>query len=74
MTSTRSHMPCRVCGNHHTNPRSSSICTTCGAAEAAENAAEKERDEREEVFNKHDSLKDAETLEELKDWIREYML
>jgi ribosomal protein L37E len=70
----RLHIPCRVCGNAHQNLRSSSICTTCGASEAAENAADKERDEREEVFHKHDSLKDAETLEEMKEWIREYML
>ena len=73
MSGTRMHLPCRVCGNHHHNLRSSSICTACGAAEAAENAAEKERDEREEVSNKYDSFQDATTVEELKEWIREYM-
>tara|TARA_R110002110_G_scaffold335537_3_gene546203 strand:- start:2656 stop:2880 length:225 start_codon:yes stop_codon:yes gene_type:complete len=74
MINTRTHIPCRVCGNHHHNLRSSSICTACGAAEAAENAAEKERDERLQEENKQDSFEDAQTVEELKDWIREYML
>jgi ribosomal protein L37E len=76
MSSTcwRTHIPCRVCGNHHHNLRSSSICPTCGAAEAAENAAEKERDERENASNKYNSFEEAQTVEELKDWIREYML
>lgn len=32
---TRHWQPCRVCGESHTNPQSSSICPTCGAAEAA---------------------------------------
>jgi transposase len=73
--SNRVFQLCRVCGLTHSNPRSSTICRHCGAVQGAENAAEKERYERlQEVFNKHDSLKDAETLEELKDWIREYML
>lgn len=31
----RHWQPCRVCGKEHTNPQSSSICPTCGAAEAA---------------------------------------
>lgn len=29
--------PCRVCGADHNNPRSSSICPSCGAAESAAN-------------------------------------
>lgn len=29
----RAHLPCRVCGYQHTNPRSSSICPECGAKE-----------------------------------------
>jgi ribosomal protein L37E len=70
----RLHIPCRVCGNAHHNLRSSSICTTCGASEAAENAAEKEKDERTYTARKCDSFEDAETVEELKEWIREYML
>ena len=74
MSNTRTHTPCRVCGNHHSNPRSSTICPPCGAVEGAENAAEKERYERLQEENKQDSFEDAQTVEELKDWIREYML
>ena len=74
MTSIRTHMPCRNCGNHHSNPMSSSICTPCGAAESADNAAEKEKDERTYTARKYDGFEEAQTVEELKDWIREYML
>lgn len=35
MKGKRHWQPCRVCGKEHTNPQSSSICPTCGAAEAA---------------------------------------
>ena len=31
----RNWSPCRVCGEEHTNPASSSICAECGAAERA---------------------------------------
>ena len=33
--SNRNWQPCRVCGDDHTNPQSSSICPACGAVEAA---------------------------------------
>jgi uncharacterized Zn finger protein (UPF0148 family) len=71
--SNRLFQLCRVCGFTHHNLRSSSICTICGKRQAAENAAEKEKDAMEEVANKYDSFEDATTVEELKEWIREYM-
>jgi uncharacterized Zn finger protein (UPF0148 family) len=74
MTPTRLFQLCRVCGYTHGNPMSSSICPPCGRRQAAENAAEKEEDERLQEENKQDSFEDAQTVEELKDWIREYML
>lgn len=30
MPKTRTHVPCRDCGKHHTNPMSSSLCPDCG--------------------------------------------
>lgn len=43
--------PCRVCGAEHTNPMSSSICSTCGAEERdarerAERLAHQAEDEK----------------------------
>lgn len=36
--SRRYWIPCRVCGNAHQNPRSSSICPPCGQVEREANA------------------------------------
>ena len=33
----RNYKPCRVCGNFHTNPASSSICSGCGLTEYLKN-------------------------------------
>ncbi len=33
----RNHQPCRVCGNKHTNPASSSLCPDCGHKEYINN-------------------------------------
>ena len=70
----RLHVTCRVCGLAHHNLRSSSICTTCGASEAAENAAQKHSEGITYTQTKHEAFEDATTVEELKEWIREYML
>lgn len=40
---SRTYWPCRVCGAAHTNPKSSSICPSCGAAESKANAEETAR-------------------------------
>jgi uncharacterized Zn finger protein (UPF0148 family) len=72
--SNRVFQICHECGFTHSNPRSSTLCPPCGAIRSAESAAEKERDERLQEENKQDSFEDAQTVEELKDWIREYML
>ena len=55
--------PCRVCGKDHTNPRSSSICPSCGVIEAAENAARNA-----DAYTDHDRFRGpdvADKLEEL---------
>lgn len=52
----RHWFPCRVCGKTHENPRSSSICPSCGQAEAERNAerrAEAEAQERREAANRY---------------------
>jgi hypothetical protein len=79
--SGRMYQPCRVCKEQHTNPRSSSICPDCGAAEAftksyeaaaalhEEECAAQDADER-----KRTELDNAETAHELREWIKEYML
>ena len=72
--SNRVFQLCRVCGLTHSNPRSSTICPPCGAVQGAENAAEREHDERTYTARKYDGFEEAQTVEELKDWIREYML
>lgn len=38
----RKHQPCRVCGNKHTNPASSTLCSECGPKERLENLRIKE--------------------------------
>tara|TARA_R110000772_G_scaffold31234_1_gene77182 strand:+ start:6550 stop:6699 length:150 start_codon:yes stop_codon:yes gene_type:complete len=48
---------------------SSSICPTCGYTEATENNRMAERPK-----DKMELLDEAETVEELKDWIKEFML
>jgi ribosomal protein L37E len=71
---SRTYLPCRVCGDSHQNQQSSSICAPCGAEEAANNAAKRRDDERVQVANKYDSFEDIETVHEMKEWIREYIL
>jgi|TARA_R110000850_G_scaffold247358_1_gene372264 hypothetical protein len=72
--SNRLFQLCRVCGFTHSNPRSSAICLRCERIQSAENAAEREHDERTYTARKYDGFEDAQTVEELKDWIRKYML
>tara|TARA_B110000503_G_scaffold123714_1_gene189550 strand:- start:323 stop:622 length:300 start_codon:yes stop_codon:yes gene_type:complete len=70
----RTHKPCRECGEQHTNPMSSSICPTCGAVESERKATEAYDRETTEAEDKDQSFEDAETVHELKEWIRQYML
>ena len=65
----RTYRPCRVCGAEHDNPMSSSICPTCGYAEATKTNRMAERPK-----DKMELLDEAETVEELRDWIKEFML
>tara|TARA_R110000782_G_C14602892_1_gene391232 strand:+ start:109 stop:273 length:165 start_codon:yes stop_codon:yes gene_type:complete len=53
---------------------SSSICPPCGKRQAAESKSKSYNSKKSFLQNKHDSFEDAQTVEELKDWIREYML
>lgn len=48
MTKTRTFIPCRRCGNEHKNPRSSSLCETCGPKVAKANRL---REEEREAWN-----------------------
>jgi hypothetical protein len=66
---TRTYRPCRVCGAEHDNPMSSSICPTCGYAEHVIGIAIPERPK-----DKLELLDEAATVEELKDWIKEFLL
>jgi ribosomal protein L37E len=70
----RTYTSCRNCGETHQNTRSSSLCTTCGRNISEQNANDKR--ERKTSFSevKHDSFEDIETIHEMKEWIREYML
>jgi ribosomal protein L37E len=70
----RTYFPCRVCGDAHRNPRSSSICAPCGAAESAQKATEAYDRETTEAEDKDQSFEDIETVHEMKEWIREYLL
>jgi ribosomal protein L37E len=70
----RTYLPCRECGDIHYNPMSSSICQTCGAVESAQKATDNYDRETTASEDKHQSFEDAETVHELKEWIREYML
>jgi len=77
----RHWVPCRVCGVTHTNPRSSSICPVCGTEEAAKNKTEGEMEmlrAENEAYEyariRERSFENADTVHELKEWIREYML
>jgi ribosomal protein L37E len=70
----RTYIPCRVCGDQHTNTMSSSICKPCGRAERTQiNANERDR-ETTFTENKYDSFEDIKTVHDMKEWIREYML
>lgn len=41
MKTKRRYVPCRNCGNEHSNPSSSSICNECGLDERLENIKRK---------------------------------
>jgi ribosomal protein L37E len=70
----RVNTPCRECGKTHHNLQSTSICASCGAEESERKATEKR--ERETTFteDKYESFEDIETVHEMKEWIKEYML
>ena len=70
---TRAHRPCRVCGAEHTNPMSSSICPPCGYTESVV-AMNSRALELARVDAKEALLDDAASVEELKDWIKEFLL
>ena len=55
--------PCRVCGEEHTNPMSSSICPPCGIAESEANErarAAEVREYQESPFGRFMNLSDDE--------------
>lgn len=73
---SRNHVPCRECGTEHRNPRSSSLCCSCGekAADANRVAEAQARDRAlAEVEDRRREFENAETVHELKEWIREHL-
>jgi hypothetical protein len=71
---SRTYLPCRECGDTHRNPYSASICAPCGAASAERKATEAYDRETTFTEDKHQSFEDIETVHEMKEWIKEYML
>ena len=67
-------MPCRVCGCFHILDLFSSICDPCHRVGLLMAAGEREMNKRTYTAKKHDEFEEAKTTEELKAWIREYML
>ena len=65
----RTFTPCRECGKTHNNPKSSSICDSCGATERRHRLKEEE-----EILTPMDKLNECESVEELKDFIRDHLL
>jgi hypothetical protein len=53
---------------------SNGICPTCGKAESAQKATEAYDRETTFTEDKYQSFEDIETVHEMKEWIREYML
>lgn len=77
MDKQRNHVPCRRCGAAHTNKRSSSLCPDCGEIEASANAVARARAEDAAIAAEETKLReldDAETVHELREWIKEYMI
>ena len=70
MSDTSQSKLCYVCGDD----TDSSICTPCHAVGLLMAAGEKEMNKRTYTAKKHDEFEEAKTTEELKAWIREYML
>jgi ribosomal protein L37E len=70
----RVNTPCRECGKTHHNLQSTSICASCGAASAERKATEAYDRETTASENKHQSFEDIETVHEMKEWIRDYLL
>jgi ribosomal protein L37E len=68
------HLPCRVCGDKHTNTMSRSICPPCGYAESQANAYNAQNIEQEAEDRKEDEFNDIQDIEEMKRWMREYLL
>lgn len=66
---SRHWSPCRVCRAEHRNPMSSSLCTTCGIVQQQKNAAEQETRD-----NRLDLLDMCESVDDLKNVIRLYLL
>jgi ribosomal protein L37E len=70
----RTYTACRECGDTHQNSRSSSICPTCGFKESQANEWNHHNQQEEEAEKKETSFEDIETIHEMKEWIREYLL
>jgi ribosomal protein L37E len=81
MNGQRTHVPCRVCGVAHSNPMSGSICPHCGPIEAAAHKQHR-RDirrtrrnvEKAAEASKLYKLNEAETVHDLREWIKEFVL
>lgn len=56
MPRTRTYVPCRVCGQAHTNPRSSSICPDCGRNQAENGRIAREEEAFQEAREKQDRV------------------
>jgi len=67
---SRTFVPCRRCGAEHTNPRSCSLCETCGPIEHKENAARMEEDLQRRPYMLQ-RLDDCDDIDQLKDWLED---
>ena len=74
MTS-RTFVPCRECGKEHRNPRSSSLCPSCGVAAASAHRVERARredQEREARVRRRDEFYAINSVHEMKEWMLKY--